>query len=75
MQPPRSKPTKDFAIPPAIPAIIREMRMSIILNNYLLNKDQYKVILINIRINFNNCPFGESISKFTRLTAESKLMY
>jgi hypothetical protein len=57
MQPPRSKPTKDLAIPPAIPAIIREMRMSIILNNYLLNKAQYKVILINIRINFKKLSF------------------
>jgi hypothetical protein len=38
MQPPRSNPTKDFAIPPAIPAINREMRMSIILNYYFLNK-------------------------------------
>ena len=39
MQPPRSNPTKDFAIPPAIPAIIREMRMSIIFEYYFLNKE------------------------------------
>jgi len=39
MQPPRSKPTRERAIAPAIPAIIREIRMSIILNYYLLNKD------------------------------------
>jgi len=57
MHPPRSKPTKDLAIPPEIPAIIRDMRMSIILNNYLLNKDRYKVILMKIRINFKKLSF------------------
>ena len=48
---------KDLAIPPAIPAIIRDMRMSIILNNYLLNKHKYKVILIKIIINFKKLSF------------------
>jgi hypothetical protein len=39
MHPPRSSPTSDLAIAPAIPAIIREIRMSIILKYYLLNKE------------------------------------
>jgi hypothetical protein len=52
MQPPRLKPDIERAIDPAIPAIIREIRMSIILTYILLNKDQRKLNFIELRINY-----------------------
>lgn len=51
MHPPRLNPEMERAIEPAIPAIIREIRMSIILLKYLLFNHERKLNFIELRIN------------------------
>jgi hypothetical protein len=53
MHPPRSKPTRVLAMAPEIPAMIRDIIISIILLRYLLNNSYYKVYFIKLIINFD----------------------
>jgi len=67
MHPPRLKPDNERAIEPAIPAIISDIRMFIILSEYFLNNYKCKLNFVRFRINLESSPIDNF--KFTKINS------